>query len=118
MRAGHRMMEVAEAEHSRPSRAGKPSGGRGRHVGRRSRSRPGRPNPVMYLSWSARKACAGGEALVVSLGAKTLAVDDAHTQGPAEPSIGSPAQFEGEGRRLECESSLYTSAREHSSEAR
>jgi len=60
----------------------------------------------------------GGEAQVVSLGAKAPVVGDAHTQGPAELSIGSPARFEGEGRRLACESSLYTSAREHSSEAR
>ena len=29
-------------------------GGLGRHAGRRSRSRPGHPNPVQHLSWSSK----------------------------------------------------------------
>jgi len=88
------------------------------------RSGPPRRTSVTIASWPPETRQApllvsqeglflGGEAQVFSLGAKAPAVDDAHNQGPAEPSIGSPARFEGQGRRLECESSLYTSARAH-----
>jgi len=55
MRAGHLMRAAAGTEQSRPSRTGKPLGGRGRHAGRRSRSRPGQQSQSSTSSGHPRR---------------------------------------------------------------